>query len=50
MWPNKKLGFEYENCVFKLNIASKNEITMMYASLQQRADQGWSVENNEVFK
>ena len=47
-WPGKVDGYEYEDCIFKVNIKSKTDIQGMMAAINNRIISGWEIERSEL--
>jgi hypothetical protein len=47
-WLGKLDGYEYEDCIFKVNIKSDADIKGMMIAVAQRTLDGWEVDRNEL--
>ncbi|MFT7008993.1 MAG: hypothetical protein ACJAXJ_003541 [Colwellia sp.] len=47
-WLGKQDGYEYEDCIFKLNIKSDADIKSMMITIGRRTLDGWEIDRTEL--
>lgn len=48
VWLGKQDGYEYEDCIFKLNIKSDADIKSMMVAIGRRTLDGWEIDRTEL--
>lgn len=47
-WIGKQDGYDYEDCIFSVNIKSDEDIKGMMVAIAQRTLDGWEIDRNEL--